>query len=87
MATLHLYDMFGNDRLRYRDTARQVVEKLSNEPTPITIDFAHIDFASLSFLSELIDRLDNRQVIFENRNNSVERLMTAIQTNRACDNH
>jgi hypothetical protein len=71
--------MFGTGTLRYRDSAKKVVERLSKEDPSITIDFAHIDFASRSFLHELLYRLGNRKVTFENRNEEVENMMDIIE--------
>jgi L-arabinose isomerase len=85
MFTVSLYQMFGTDTLRYRDTAKKVVESLPETlESPVTIDFAKIDFASRSFLQELLYDLDCREVTFENRSEFVERLMEIIQRDAVC---
>ena len=81
MFVVKLYDMFCTDTLRHRDTARKVVETLKMEPftSQIVIDFSKIDFASRSFLHELLMDLGTRKVAFENRNDEVRQMMEIIQ--------
>ena len=87
MFTISLYQMFGTDTLRYRDSARRVIESLPEaSDSPVIIDFAKIDFASRSFLHELLCDLRSREVTFENRNEFVERLMGTIQKRTVCVN-
>jgi hypothetical protein len=77
MSVVKLYDMFCTDTLRHRDTARKVVATLAKEPltVQVTIDFDKIDFASRSFLHELLSDLGSRKVVFENRNEEVKQMM------------
>jgi anti-anti-sigma regulatory factor len=77
--------MFGTDTLRYRDTAKKVIESLPKESdsSMVIIDFAEIDFASSSFLQELLHDLGSRKVTFQNRNEEVEELMAIIQRKAA----
>jgi hypothetical protein len=84
MPTINLYQMFGTDTLRYRDSARKVVESLPKGNSLVIIDFAKIDFASHSFLHELLYGLRGRKVTFENRNELVEELMGIIQRKAVC---
>ncbi len=79
MVSVSLYQMFGTDTLRHRETARQVVEKLPIN-SQATIDFANITFASRSFLHELLCSLGSRKVVFENRNYEVTKMMEIAQT-------
>jgi hypothetical protein len=73
--------MFGTDTLRHRDTARKAVESLpkDSEYAQVTIDFAKIDFASRSFLHELLCDLGERKVVFENRSEEVKQMMEIAQ--------
>lgn len=75
-----LYDMFGTDTLRHRETARKVVELIEKDAnaSDIVIDFSRIDFASRSFLHELICDLGSKKVNFENRNSDVKQMMDII---------
>lgn len=77
MVSVSLYQMFGTDTLRHRETARQVVECLPSKEaqSQVIIDFANIAFASRSFLHELLCDLGNRKVVFENRNEDVTKMM------------
>jgi predicted RNA binding protein with dsRBD fold (UPF0201 family) len=81
MVVVKLYDLFCTDTLRHRDTAREVIATLVKEPlsTQIIIDFDKIDFASRSFLHELLSDLGSRKVTFENRNDEVKQMMDIIQ--------
>ncbi|MGB8312193.1 MAG: hypothetical protein WCE81_10085 [Halobacteriota archaeon] len=79
MLTVSLYQMFNVKTLRYRESAQEVVERLPKRDTPVIIDFANIEFASRSFLHELLQRLGNRQVTFKHRNETVEKMMEIIE--------
>lgn len=81
MFVVKLYEMFCTDTLRHRDTARKVVALLAREPlsSTVTIDFDRIEFASRSFLHELLTDLGSRKVIFENRCEEVTQMMDIIQ--------
>ena len=81
MFAIKLYDMFCTDTLRHRDTARLVVDALAKEPlsSEVIIDFDKIDFASRSFLHELLSDLGSRKVVFENRNDEVKQMMEIAQ--------
>jgi hypothetical protein len=74
MLTVKLYEMFGTETLRHRDTARKIVQNLPATEAVI-IDFANISFASQSFLHELLHDLGNRKAIFENRSDEVKQMM------------
>ena len=86
MPIVKLYDMFCTDTLRHRDTARKVVALLAQEPmsTKVTIDFGGIDFASRSFLHELLTDLGSRKVVFENRCEEVKQMMDIILKSSVC---
>ena len=86
MITVNLYEMFGTDTLRHRDTARKVVETLpkESESSQVIIDFAKIDFASRSFLHELLCDLENHKVTFTNRNDEVSQMMNIISKSSVC---
>ena len=79
MVTVGLYQMFNVKTLRYRESAQEVVEGLPKGDIPIIIDFANIEFASRSFLHELLQRLGNRQVTFEHRTETIEKMMEIIE--------
>jgi hypothetical protein len=78
MFIVSLYQMFGTDTLRHRDTARKVAESLPKTDQAI-IDFANIDFASRSFLHELLSDLGDRNVVFKNTNNEVKQMMEIVK--------
>ena len=69
--------MFFTDTLRHRETARKIVENIPKETSDVTIDFVKIDFASRSFLHELLSNLCNRKVKFTNANQEI-RMMTDV---------
>ena len=77
---IDLYNMFYTDTLRHRETARKILEKVSKAPKTdtIIIDFSKIDFASQSFLHELIICLTGRKVAFQNQNEEVEKMANII---------
>ena len=81
MFVVKLYGMFCTDTLRHRDTAREVVATFAKEPlsSQVVIDFDKIDFASRSFLHELLTDLGTRKVVFENRSEEVKQMMNIIQ--------
>jgi len=79
MFTINLYEMFGTDTLRYRDSAKKVVQSLPKGDSPVIIDFAKIVFASNSFSKELLYSLRNRKATFENRSQQVENMMGTIE--------
>lgn len=83
MITVNLYQIFGSDTLRYRYSAKEVVESLPKDNSLITIDFANIDFASYSFLHELLYGLRNRKVTFQNTNEFVRRVIDIIERKTA----
>ncbi len=78
--------MFSTDTLRHRETARKVVDLIEKEATPslTVIDFQRVDFASRSFLHELLCDLGDRKVTFENRNEEVKQMMGIISKNAVC---
>ena len=71
---LKLYDLYCTNTLRHRETARNIVQKIPKN-TKVTLNFERIDFASRSFLHELLYGLSDRTVTFENRNDEVKRMM------------
>jgi hypothetical protein len=77
---INLYDMFCTDTLRHRETARKILEKVSKAPKTdlVVIDFSKIDFASQSFLHELMICLAGRKVVFQNQNEEVEKMASII---------
>ena len=77
-AYVNLHQIFKTKTLRYRASARQVVENLPKNK-PITIDFENIEFASRSFVHELLHSLGNRQVTFEHRNADVQKMMEIVE--------
>lgn len=85
MVTINLYQIFGSDTLRYRYSAKGVVESLPKDSSLVTIDFANIDFASHSFLHELLYGIRNRKVTFQNTNKFVQGTIDLIErkTSRA----
>ncbi|WXG43069.1 MAG: hypothetical protein WED04_03240 [Promethearchaeati archaeon SRVP18_Atabeyarchaeia-1] len=75
---IKLRDMLGTGTLRDRETALFVLKEISQIPEtcPVEIDFASIDFASRSFLHELLIGLKcRRNVSFQNLNNEVKNMM------------
>ena len=72
-----LHDIFCIETLRHRDTAKKVVAMFAKEPVTnqIIIDFDKIDFASRSFLHELLSDLGTHKVIFENTNEEIKEMM------------
>ena len=74
-----LSQMFGVTTLRYRESGREVADSIPKGDTPIIIDFANIDFASHSFLSELMGCLHGRDVTYNNRPEFVVELMNIIE--------
>ena len=72
-----LYELFGTDTLRHRETAKHVLDKLSKVPIDekVVIDFAGISFASRSFCHELKRGLNGRDVVFVNMLPEVEEMM------------
>lgn len=77
---ISLYKMFSTDTLRHRQTAKRIVEKILKEPESdqTIIDFDKIEFASWSFLHELINDLSSKNVIFINKNKEVENMISII---------
>jgi hypothetical protein len=79
--------MFCTDTLRHRETARKILEKVSEAPKTdtIIIDFSKIDFASQSFLHELTTCLAGRKVVFQHQNEEVEKMAIIISKSREPD--
>jgi anti-anti-sigma regulatory factor len=79
---IKLYDQFGNDII-HRETARKVTEMTSKESrrNQVIIDFNNIEFASRTFLHELISDLCDRNVVFINMNRDLERMMEIVIKN------
>lgn len=75
-----LYEIFCKDTLRHRETARKIVENIPKKPEPhqIIVDFERIEFASRSFLHELLSDLSDKKVEFANMNKEVKTMMDVI---------
>jgi len=84
---IQLYEMFCTDTLRHRETARKILTKIPPEIEEVTIDFNRIDFASRSFLHELLFGLGNRKVYFSNANEEVEQMRSIILKNAISVTH
>ena len=75
---IKLYELFGSHALRQRETAQKIVEMIAKEPrsSKVIIDFDQIEFATRSFLNELLSDLYNRgNLEFINKNDSIEQMM------------
>ncbi|MCX6654021.1 MAG: hypothetical protein NTY03_02745 [Candidatus Bathyarchaeota archaeon] len=74
---IKLFEYFNIDTLRHRDTARVVLNKVSQMPRDekIVIDFSGISFASRSFCHELRRGLNGRDVVFVNMMPEVDEMM------------
>mgnify|MGYP001076566589 CR=1 FL=1 len=84
MVELNLYDIFCTDTLRHRETARKLLQKIPKK-TRVVLNFERIDFASRSFLHELLCGLNNnKKVSFSNMNTEVEQMMNIIQKKTVC---
>lgn len=82
--SINLFQMFGTDTLRHRETAKKLAENLPKTECPVVIDFANIDFASRSFLHELLCQLYDRKVTFENTNEEIAQLMEIVSKKLFC---
>lgn len=81
---LNLYEIFCTDTLRHRETARKLIQKIP-ENTNVTLNFERIDFASRSFLHELLCGLNNNLTVdFSNVNPEVTRMINIIQKKSVC---
>ncbi len=74
---IKLYEILNTDTLRHRDTARMVLDRVSQRRSDerIVIDFAGISFASRSFCHELKRGLGDLDVVFVNMMPEVEGMM------------
>jgi hypothetical protein len=75
---IKLYELFGSHALRQRETAQKVAEMVAKEPSSskIIIDFDQIEFATRSFLNELLSDLYERDNLeFVNKNESIEQMI------------
>ena len=74
---IKLFEYFNINTLRHRDTARAVLDKVSQMPRDekIVIDFFGISFASRSFCHELRRGLNGRDVEFVNMIPEVDEMM------------
>ena len=80
MVEIKLYAIFHTSTLRHRESARKVVELVNKEKSSIaTIDFSNIDFASRSFLHELLTDLDCKNPAFVNTSQEVKQMMSLVQ--------
>jgi hypothetical protein len=75
---IKLHDLFCTDTLRHRETARKIVEIIPKDISQVIVDFEEIDFASRSFLHELLVGLDNKEVSYENANQEILLMTKAI---------
>lgn len=80
MNKINLYATFCTNTLRHRETAREVIHILSETPenSKVIIDFEGIDFASRSFLHELMSSLNNRKFEFQHQNECVAKMTEII---------
>lgn len=78
---IKLHNLFCTDTLRHRETARKIVETIPKEIHQITVDFDEIDFASRSFLHELLVGLDAKEVSFANANQEILMMTKVILRN------
>ncbi|MBM3292567.1 hypothetical protein FJY84_07800 [Candidatus Bathyarchaeota archaeon] len=74
---IKLFELFNLDTLRHRESARIVLDKLSQKPNDekFIIDFTGISFASRSFCHELKRGLNGHDVVFVNMLPDVEEMM------------
>lgn len=75
---IKLYELFNCHALRQRESAHKVAEMIVKQPdtVPITIDFSGIDFATHSFLNQLLSDLYYRKnVVYINYNENVREMM------------
>jgi hypothetical protein len=75
---IKLYDLFGVDSLRNRETAKKIVDTISkeSESNQITIDFDNVKFATRSFLNELLSSISKRKnIVYINRSEEIEKMM------------
>ena len=83
---IKLHNIFKSDSLRTRDNAQVVARKISKLKLSdeIIIDFAGINFASRSFLHELLTATSKfENVRFVNRNDDVELMFRLVQKPKA----
>ena len=78
---IELHNLFCTDTLRHRETARKVVENIPKDTRQVTVDFGEIDFASRSFLHELLVGLSDKEVSFANANEEILLMTKAILRN------
>jgi len=76
--------MFCTDTLRHRETARKVIQRIPKDTNNVTINFERIDFASRSFLHELLCGLVNQKVDVANANEEVKQMINIIQKRSVC---
>jgi len=75
---LNVYDMFHTNTLRDRETAIELINRISKIPqsSTVTLNFDKIIFASRSFCHELIMNLqDKRNINFVNMNSDILNMM------------
>lgn len=75
---IKLYELFGCHALRQRESAQKVVEMIAMEPktSKVIVDFDKIEFATRSFLNELLSDLYYRDnLVYINKNESIEQMM------------
>lgn len=78
---IKLHNLFCTDTLRHRETAQKVVESIPRDKHQVTVDFGEIDFASRSFLHELLVGLNDKEVSFANTSEEILLMTKAILRN------
>jgi len=76
-----LYNIFKTDSLRTRDAAQKIIKKISKSKSyQIIIDFKNINFASRSFLHELITNIKNyKDTKFINTNEEIDLMLKLVK--------
>jgi hypothetical protein len=75
--------MFGVTKLRFRESAEEVIESLPKGDSPVVIDFDYIEFTSPSFLRELLSGLGSRKVSFKHTPEFVQGMIEKFQAEMA----
>lgn len=77
---LKLFELFKTDTLRHRETARIVVELLyKQEDEQKILNFDRIEFASRSFLHELLSDIGDKKVTFLNASREIKEMTKIAQ--------
>ena len=81
---IKLFELFCTDTLRHRETARKIIASIPKDNINPIISFEKIDFASRSFMHELLFGLRNINPIFLNMNQEVKQMFNLIQKRIVC---